>query len=221
MQRVIPPAPGFLEGLREITERYGIPLIFDETVTGFRFSYGGAQEYYGVTPDLCTLGKAVAGGFPLTAVAGREEIMRHFDAGAVDSDSFMPQIGTLSGNPVAAVAGLATLSVLKRDGQYEKLFATGQRVMDTLQRLLNEAEIPARIVGEPPVFDVFFTDSEITDYRSTLTADKNILKRFNRLLLDRGVFKGDTKYYLSLAHTEDDLDQTFEAFSSAIDQLHG
>jgi glutamate-1-semialdehyde 2,1-aminomutase len=133
----------------------------------------------------------------------------------------MPQIGTLSGNPVAAVAGLATLSVLKRDGQYEKLFATGQRVMDTLQRLLNEAEIPARIVGEPPVFDVFFTDSEITDYRSTLTADKNILKRFNRLLLDRGVFKGDTKYYLSLAHTEDDLDQTFEAFSSAIDQLHG
>jgi len=219
MQRVIPPAPGFLQGLREITERHGIPLIFDEVVTGFRFSYGGAQEYYGVTPDLCTLGKAVAGGFPLTAVAGREKIMRHFDAAAVDGDSFMPQVGTLSGNPVAAVAGLATLKVLKREGQYEKLFATGQKVMDTLQRLLNEAEIPAKIVGEPPVFDVFFTDNEITDYRSTLTADKDILKRFNRLLLDRGVFKGDTKYYVSLAHTEDDLDRTFGAFSSAIDQL--
>ena len=219
LQRVIPPVPDFLEGLRAITDRYGIPLIFDEVVTGFRLSYGGAQEYYGVTPDLCTLGKAVAGGFPLTAVAGREEIMRHFDAGAVEHDSFMPQIGTLSGNPVAAVAGLATLRILKREGQYERLFAAGQNVMDTLQRLLNEAEIPAKVVGEPPVFDVYFTDTEIADYRSTLTADKGTLNRFNRLLLDRGIFKGDTKYYLSLAHTEDDLDHTFEAFSSAIGQL--
>ena len=184
---------GFLEGLREITDRYGIPLIFDEVVTGFRLSYGGAQEYYGVTPDLCTLGKAVAGGFPLTAVAGREEIMRHFDAGAVEHDSFMPQIGTLSGNPVAAVAGLATLRILKREGQYERLFAAGQNVMDTLQRLLNEAEIPAKVVGEPPVFDVYFTDTEIADYRSTLTADKGTLNRFNRLLLDRGIFKGDNQ----------------------------
>jgi len=219
MQRVIPPARGFLEGLREITERYTIPLIFDEVVTGFRLSYGGAQEHYGVTPDLCTLGKAVGGGFPLTAIAGREEIMRHFNAGAVDADSFMPQIGTLSGNPVAAIAGLATLKILKRDGQYEKLFATGKRVMDTLQRLLDEAEIPAKVVGVPPVFDVLFTCNEITDYRSTLTQDKEFLMRFNRLLLDRGVFKGDTKYYLSLAHTKEDLELTFEAFSSAIAEL--
>ena len=96
-QRVIPPRPGFLEGLREITEQYELPLIFDEIVTGFRFAYGGAQEYYGVTPDLCTLGKVVAGGFPLSAVAGRDEIMEHFDPTRVEQEGFMPQIGTLSG----------------------------------------------------------------------------------------------------------------------------
>ena len=105
-QRLIPPKPGFLQGLREITARHGIPLIFDEVVTGFRFAYGGAQEYYGVTPDLCTLGKIVGGGFPLAAIAGRADIMAHFDRGMVGEDGFLMQVGTLSGNPVAAVAGL-------------------------------------------------------------------------------------------------------------------
>ena len=220
-QRVIPPKPGFLEGLREVTERYEIPLIFDEVVTGFRFAYGGAQEYYGVTPDLCVLGKAVAGGFPLTAVAGREELMSHFDSVAVDKGAFMPQIGTLSGNPVAAVAGLATLKVLRREATYEKLFATGQQVKDGLQELLNEAEIPAQVVGVPPLFDVYFTDTAITDYRSTLASNRDMVKRLNELLLQRGVLKGDTKYYISTAHTQNDVNHTLNAFSSAIDELHG
>ena len=121
-QRLLPPKEGFLEGLREITSHYEIPLIFDEVVTGFRFSYGGAQNYYGVVPDICTLGKAIAGGFPLTAVAGRDEIMNHFDSEKVSKDGFMPQIGTLSGNPIACAAGLATLDILKQDGVYEKMF---------------------------------------------------------------------------------------------------
>ena len=98
-QRLIPPKPGFLEGLRRITEENGLVLIFDEVVTGFRFAYGGAQAYYGVTPDICTLGKAIGGGFPLAAVAGRADIMAHFDKGKVGEDKFMVQIGTLSGNP--------------------------------------------------------------------------------------------------------------------------
>ena len=115
-QRLLPPKEGFLEGLREITSHYEIPLIFDEVVTGFRFSYGGAQNYYGVVPDICTLGKEIAGGFPLTAVAGRDEIMNHFDSEKVSKDGFMPQIGTLSGNPIACAAGLATLDILKQDG---------------------------------------------------------------------------------------------------------
>ena len=218
-QRVIPPKPGFLQGLRKVTEQYEIPLIFDEVVTGFRWAYGGAQEFYGVTPDLCTLGKAMSGGFPLTAVAGSDEIMAHFDAGQVEREDFMVQIGTLSGNPVAAVAALATLKVLQREGTYGRLFATGNQILEGLRHLLNEAEIPARVVGEGPVFDVYFCDSEIVDYRSTLKADKQTLGRFNRLLLENGVFKGDTKYYVSTAHDQDDVDHTIQAFASAIDGL--
>ena len=220
-QRLLPPEPGFLEGLRDVTHQYEIPLIFDEVVTGFRFSYGGAQEYYGVTPDLCTLGKALAGGFPLTAVAGRQELMDHFDATATGGEGFMPQIGTLSGNPVAAVAGLATLDILRRPGTYDALFATGQQIKDSLQRLLDEAEIPAKVVGEAPLFDVFFTDAEITDYRSTLGSDKEMLRRFNGLIMENGVFKGDSKYYLSTVHTQKDVDRTVAAFASAVDELRG
>ncbi len=220
-QRLIPPVPGFLQGLRDVTEQYEIPLIFDEVVTGFRLAYGGAQEYYGVTPDLCTLGKACAGGFPLTAVAGRQELMAGFEGDAAASGGFMPQIGTLSGNPVAAAAGLATLEVLRREGTYERLFATGQRIKDALERLFKEAEIPVQVVGDAPLFDVYFTEAEVTDYRSSLSGDKKILARFNRLLLERGIFKGDTKYYISTAHTAGDVDQTIEAFAGAIDELRG
>src|SRR5256714_10608837 len=103
-QRIIPPAPGFLEGLRKITAENGVVLIFDEVVTGFRLAYGGAQEYYGVVPDLCTLGKVIGGGFPLAAIAGRAEIMAHFDRSAVGHDGVPMQAGTLSGHPVAAGA---------------------------------------------------------------------------------------------------------------------
>ena len=218
-QRLIPPAPGFLEGLREVTKSYEIPLIFDEIVTGFRFAYGGAQEYYGVTPDLCTLGKTVGGGFPLTAVAGREELMDQFDRAAAEGDAFLPQIGTLNGNPVAAVAGLATLEILRREGTYERLFATGREIRHSLQRMLDEAEIPARVVGVDPVFDVFFTETDVTDYRSTLQADKQLFNRFNELLLERGVLKGNPKFYVSTAHTQDDVKLTMEVFESAIGEL--
>ena len=218
-QRLLPPAPGFLQGLRDVTEQYGIPLIFDEVVTGFRFAYGGAQEFYGVEPDMCSLGKVIAGGFPLAAVAGKEELMGHFDASSVDAGGHLPQIGTLSGNPVAAAAGLKTLEILRREGSYERIFATGQRLKDELQRMLNEAEIPASVVGEAPLFDVFFTEGEITNYRSTLLADKQMLSRFNENLLAQGVLKGDTKFYVSLAHTAADVQHTLDAFSTAIESL--
>jgi len=220
-QRLIPPQPGFLQGLREITEHYQIPLIFDEVVTGFRFGYGGAQEYYGVTPDICSLGKAVAGGFPLTAIAGREEIMAHMDRGSVDSDQFMPQIGTLSGNPIAASAGLKTLEILRREGTYEKIFATGNRIKEALQRLLDEAEIPAKVIGESSLFDVFFTANEVTNYRSTLEADTNLMAKFNSSLFEQGIFKGASKFYISAAHTEEDVEKTIAAFETVVDQLRG
>ena len=220
-QRLLPPRPGFLQGLREATRHYGIPLIFDEVVTSFRFAYGGAQEFYGVTPDLCALGKAVGGGYPLTAVAGREEIMAHFDAGLVGRERFLPQIGTLSGNPIATAAGLATVRVLKRPGTYARMHAIGHQLKRALQRICDDAGVPARVVGEGVLFDVFFTTGEITDYRSTLRADKEKLGRFVRLLRERGVFRGFSKFYLSIAHDQRDVDATVRAFESAIDALRG
>ena len=216
-QRLIPPKPGFLQALRDVTRECGIPLIFDEIVTGFRFAYGGAQEYYGVVPDICTLGKIVAGGFPLAAVCGRAEIMRHFDRGAM-GDAALPRIGTLSGNPVASTAGLATLEVLRGPGVYDRVFATGRRLKDTLAAMIAERGLPARVIGEPVLFDIVFSEAEVFDYRSGLTQDFDALKRFNASLRAAGVLKGDTKFYVSTAHDEADIRQTIAAFATALDQ---
>ncbi len=220
-QRIIPPAPGFLEKLRRITAENGVPLIFDEVVTGFRLAYGGAQEYYGVVPDLCTLGKVIGGGFPLAAIAGRAEIMAHFDKAKVGDENYLIQIGTLSGNPVAAAAGLATMAILKRPGAYERIHGIGRELMGALGDLLKRAGIAAQISGEPPLFDVVFTDEPIRDYRSTLTGDAAMARRFNALLRERGILKGEQKYYISLAHTDDDIKDTIAAWEGAIAQLKG
>src|SRR6266478_858249 len=218
-QILLPPQPGFLQALRRITQEHGIPLIFDEVVTGFRFAYGGAQEYYGVTPDLCTLGKVIGGGFPLAAVAGRADMMAHFDKSLVGDEGFLMQIGTLSGNPIAAVAGLATLDILKRPGAYERIFATGRELKGALSEMLKRAGLPAQVIGEPPLFDVVFSSEEIRDYRGTLRGDAELLAQFNKLLRERGIMKGESKYYVSLAHTADDIRHTCEAWASAIDEL--
>jgi glutamate-1-semialdehyde 2,1-aminomutase len=207
--------------LRAVTTRHGIPLIFDEVVTGFRFALGGAQEYYGVTPDLCTLGKIVGGGFALAAIAGRADIMKHFDRLAMDDEDFIFQVGTLSGNPVAAVAGLATLEILKRPGAYDQVFATGRELMGALSGLLKNAGIKAQVIGEPTLFDVVFTDQPIKDYRDTLKGDKAMATRFNQLLRARGIMKGESKYYVSLAHTRADIDQTIGAWTEAVRELRG
>ena len=218
-QRLLPPQPGFLQALRRITKEHDIPLIFDEVVTGFRFAYGGAQEYYGVTPDLCTLGKIVGGGFALAAIAGRADIMAHFDRLAMADEDFLFQVGTLSGNPVASIAGLATLEILRRPGAYEQVFKTGRTLMAGLDELLKKAGIKATVIGEPPLFDVLFTDQPIKDYRDTLKGNKTIATRFNQLLRERGIMKGETKYYVSLAHTQADIDHTLGAWAEAIKAL--
>ncbi len=216
LQRVIEPKPGFLEGLRKLTELYEIPLIFDEVVTGFRFAYGGAQEYYGVTPDIAAIGKIVGGGYPLAGIAGKREIMQGFDVELAGADEYVPQVGTLNGNPVAAAAGLATLEVLREPGAYERLFATGRQLKDGLARLLGEAEIPARVSGVAPMFDVYFTDEDIVDYRSTLRADGETHKRFVASLVDQGILRSGHKFYVSLAHDQQDVNRTLEAFEQAI-----
>ncbi len=220
-QRLIPPQPGFLQAVREVTARLGIPLIFDEVVTGFRFAYGGAQEYYGVTPDICTLGKIVGGGFPLAAITGRADIMALFDKAAVEEDRFLPQIGTLSGNPVAAVAGLATLEVLREPGTYECVFATGRALMEGMTGLLAEAGVQGQVVGEPPLFDVIFATGEVRDYRATLRQDTAVARHVNATFRARGVLKGESKFYISTEHNAADIAQTLDAFREALATLPG
>jgi glutamate-1-semialdehyde 2,1-aminomutase len=215
-QRLIPPAKGFLHGVREITRRFGVPLIFDEIVTGFRFAYGGAQEYYGVVPDLAAIGKIVGGGFALAALVGRAEIMRHLDPGLEGTPEFVAQAGTLNGNPIAAAAGLATLAELRRPGAYARLFQTGTRVKTALQDAADAAGIPAHVAGEAPVFEIYFTDRPITDYRATLTADRARHRLFTDELLRRGVVKAAQKFYVSLSHGEDEIRQTVDAFKAAL-----
>ncbi|MBI1737300.1 MAG: aspartate aminotransferase family protein [Candidatus Rokubacteria bacterium] len=218
-QRVIAPREGFLPGVRKLTQRYGIPLIFDEVVTGFRFAYGGAQEHYGVTPDLATYGKIVGGGFPLAAVAGRTDLMKGFDPRLDGTAEYVSQVGTLNGNPVAAAAGLATLAELRQPGAYDRVRKIGTALKDGLAGLVKSLGITAQVVGHPTCFDIFFTDTPIVDYRATLTNDRAKLAKFNEECLKRGVLKGATKIYVSCAHTEADVERTLAVFKTALEAV--
>jgi glutamate-1-semialdehyde 2,1-aminomutase len=218
-QRIIVPRPGFLAGLRDITRRFGIPLIFDEVVTGFRLAWGGAQEYYGVVPDLAAFGKIIGGGYPLSAVVGRADLMEAFNPDREGSGEFIAQTGTLNGNPIAAVAGLATLRQLKQPGTYAQLFATGRALRQGLSDLLKGYGLAGQVVGEDPLFDVVFTDEPVHDYRGVLTQNRELLRRFNAELLQRGVLKGASKMYLSLAHTPGDIEQTLTAVRESLEAI--
>ena len=219
LQRVIPPAPGFLQALREECDKYGIVLVFDEIVTGFRFAYGGAQELYGVTPDVCTLGKIIGGGFPLAAIAGKADIMAHFDKEKVGADGFLMQLGTLSGNPIAAVAGMKTMEILRRPGQYDKLRGLGKTLMTAISEHLGKAGFDHQIVGDPTLFDVLFTSGKIKDYRDVYKADAARNLRFNKLLREKGIFKSPGKLYPCLALADADIEQTIDAIAYAASKL--
>ena len=222
MQRIIAPQPGFLQGLRTLTSRYNIPLIFDEVVTSFRLSYGGAQEFYGVTPDLCSVGKIMGGGYPLAAVLGRDDIMSVYNRGEVDSDTFVGQVGTLNGNPVACAAGLATLEVLRDNTDaYSRVHGAGVALRKAMHELCEEHGIPVQSCGEDAVFDFCFTDRPVANYRDTLTGDGAMLARLNAGLLERGVLKGGQKYYPSAVHTDEDVERTIEAYRQVVPTLRG
>ncbi len=215
LQRIIPPEAGFLQCLRDECDRYGIVLIFDEVVTGFRFDYGGAQTLYGVTPDLCTLGKVIGGGFPLAATVGRADIMAHFDKAEVGADAWLMQLGTLSGNPVAAAAGLKSLEILRREGQYSSLRATGERIMGMIDAHLSATGVPYQIVGDATLFEVVFTKDAPRDYRAVKEGDAAAAGRWNAALKANGIFKSAGKTYPSLALTEADLQVTEAAIAKA------
>ena len=219
LQRIIPAAPGFLQGLRDLCDKHDVLLIFDEIVTGFRLAYGGAQERYGVIPDICTLGKIIGGGFPLAALGASAEIMAHFDRAHVGAEKWLMQLGTLSGNPVAAAAGLKTMEILRRPGQYDRLREVGQKLMNMQSAALAKAGVAHQICGDPTLFDIYFTEQDVKDYRTAKHTDPQDNVIWNAALRDNGTFKSPGKLYPSLALTEADLQRTQDAFGNAATHL--
>jgi glutamate-1-semialdehyde 2,1-aminomutase len=225
LQRCLPPEPGFLESLREATRRHGVLLVFDEVVTGFRLAYGGAQEYYGIVPDLVAYGKALGGGLPIGVFGGRADVM---DLAREDRHGHGPYVwtaSTLGGNPISATAALATLDVLSGEGVYERLHGLGAYLRDGMRSLLANLSVEARVLGDGPLAQIAFTSSQPRDYRSSQHRDKTLARNLMLKLFRRGVFLNPmgTKLYLSLAHDEavcDDLLQRLEeALSSVLDAV--
>ncbi len=208
------PEDGFLKFLREITSEAGALLIFDEVITGFRLSLGGAQEYYGVVPDVATLGKVAGGGLPIGILAGREELMQNLSPlGRVY------QAGTFNGNPMSMAAGLAAVGVLAKEKPYGRLEEMGRRLRRGLEEVCQDAGVEARVYGVASMLQVYFTSSEVRDYESALKADAELFLRYQRGMLKRGVFLPPSQYescFLSTAHTEEEVELTLERAGEAL-----
>jgi glutamate-1-semialdehyde 2,1-aminomutase len=222
LSRMLEPAAGFLDGLREVTRRHGIVLIFDEVVTGFRIGWGGAQEIYGVIPDIACYGKIIGGGLPLAAVAGRRDLLELSNPRKKGAPDYVYASGTLNGNPLSAAAGLATLAVLRQPGAYDRLNAVGDALRAGLRDATRRLGIQAQVLGRGPLANIFFTPDPIVDYRSSLKNDSRATQQIGRALLARGVVTNLTaKMYLSLAHSDADIAQAVAAFEDALRELGG
>ena len=205
----VPPAEGYLEGLREITREHGSLLIFDEVMTGFRLARGGAQERFGVTPDLTCLGKIIGGGLPVGAYGGRREIMEQ-----IAPSGPVYQAGTLSGNPLAMAAGLATLRAAGEPGFYERLEELGARWRSGMAEAASTGNHPFTINQVGSMVSIFFTEGPVTDFASAALSDTGAFKDFFWHMLSCGVYLAPSQYeagFLSAAHSEEDLEKTFEA----------
>jgi glutamate-1-semialdehyde 2,1-aminomutase len=220
LQRVLLPEPGFLEAVREVTRRHGIVLVFDEIVTGFRIAWGGAQERYGVVPDLACYGKAVSGGLPLAAIAGKADIMSVLDARSRPREQVVWATHTLSGNPVCAAAGCAALDVLAEPGVYDRLRAIGARLRKGLVEAGTRHGFSVQAPGEDAVFGIRFTDRKpLRTWMDLTTADKDLGSRWALELIKRGLLVNpNEKFYISIAHSDEDVARTLaiadEAFAA-------
>lgn len=213
LHRCTSPRPGFLQGLRTVTADMGVLLIFDETVTGFRLAYGGAQAYYGVCPDLATLGKALGGGYPIGAVVGRSDVLDLMREDQMGQAGYVWFASSLGGNPISATAALATLGELRKPGTYAHLFAVGEALRTGLAAALRDEGITARVQGDGPLAAVVFTDRDVVDYRTAFFSDRRRARAFALGLFRRGIFLNpmSTKLYLSLAHTDADIRHFLDA----------
>lgn len=213
------PRPGFLEGLRQLCTAHGAILIFDEVITGFRHHLGGYQKICGVMPDLTTLAKAMANGFPLAAVCGKAEIMDHFNT-RPGGDTFFG--GTFNGNAVGCAAALATLETLEREPVHEYLFQLGERVRKGLTEIHKRLGIPATVAGFGSIFTTYFMEGPIESYSDLLRNDAGLFVEYRRRLLDRGIFEMPAnlkRCHLSFAHTEEHIDRLLEASEEVLKEI--
>jgi len=213
---VVLPEEGFLEALREITEKYSIVLIFDEVITGFRLALGGAQEYYRINPDMTTLGKILGSGLPIAACVGKEEIMKMFaPAGKVY------QAGTYSGNPLSVTAALTTLRFLRDSGKkfYTTMEQKSRLLVDPLKKLIQNCGLKMQINHVASMFQIFFTENVVCDYKTAKTADTSKFMGYHSSLLDKGVFVPPSQFetcFVSSAHSEEDIEKTVEALEESL-----
>ncbi|HWQ89239.1 MAG TPA: glutamate-1-semialdehyde 2,1-aminomutase [Desulfitobacteriaceae bacterium] len=214
---VVLPEPGFLQGLRELTAEYGSLLIFDEVMTGFRVSYGGAQEYFKIDPDLTCLGKIIGGGLPVGAYGGKRKFMEQ-----IAPNGPIYQAGTLSGNPLAMAAGMATLKLLQKPGVYVDLEKKTFRLADGIKELAQKAGLSLAVNMIGAMFSVFFTPENVRDFRTACTSDVDIFARYYRGMLERGVYLAPSQYeavFLSIIHTDNDIDFTLEQVRQVLKTL--
>jgi glutamate-1-semialdehyde 2,1-aminomutase len=214
---LVPPAPGFLEGLRELTEKNGIVLIFDEVISGFRLRFGGFQYIARIRPDMTCLGKIIGGGLPVGAFGGRREIME-----ALAPVGPVYQAGTLSGNPLAMAAGIATLAVLENEADYRMLERRTSRLCKALEKLFQKKGLPVYIARCGSMFTAFFTDSEVTDFASALRCDTQLFARFFNAMLRHGISLPPSQFetaFVSFAHSEEDIGRTIDACRKSLAEM--
>ena len=216
---VVPPKPGFLEALREITQKAGTLLIFDEVITGFRVSLGGAQKLYGVTPDITCLGKIIGGGLPVGAYGGSRQVMDH-----ISPVGSIYQAGTLSGNPLAMAAGNVMLDLLSREGVYESLEQKSARLCQGLKQNVEDLGIQAQFTRVGSMFSMFFTAQAIVDFETVKSCDTDLFKRYFNGLLGEGVYIAPSQFeagFMSTVHTDEEIDLTIEASRKALNSARG